>query len=620
MLTHYRKDWERIVDGRFDTSMDEFLDFRRSLPGESLKGDYVKSFGEKVIANTLFEHDVDYQYERSHSWNSARYRPDFTLKSNRVGIEYFGLTGDPDYDEQIEAKRKYWSQRKDWDLVEVFPQDLLVGPEKFVSLFLQRLGLLGVESHQLPEEEIWNRVRGRAIDSFSKTVSSFVGRCRSQNLGPSGLRAEIRRHSPDSESEALFLEIGLSVFEAYLTHLKAEGKEDFNGLVWRAIEHIREGNVRFSRNRGSEQGDLSRIDYLMVDEFQDFSPMFFDLTAAMRKAKPEIQAFCVGDDWQAINGFAGSDLRFFNDFSSYFDQASELTIGTNYRSPTSIVTVGNALMDGLGEPGTADRDETGTVAVAELNQLATSAAEREQHGQDAISPAILRLVRSHLDRGQDVVLLSRLNKIPWPVAYRPNERSIRNGLDRFVEHLRSFLPEEDRGRLHISTTHKFKGMEQTAVIVLDAVGSSYPFIHPMWGFFRILGDTPEHLVEEERRLFYVAISRSLESLTLVSENGIESPFLEAIKRHAELKKVLWDEFPPVPSLDGERLEIRVSNAFDIRDQLKDQNYEFVGVGKYWRKAVVAEGFSLDRLAAQPWNRGKVRISVVSEDGEIRHIG
>ncbi|PLS83123.1 MAG: DNA helicase UvrD, partial [Actinobacteria bacterium] len=79
MLAQFRDDWERIVDGRFQLTMDEFLAHRRALPRESLKGDYVKSYGEKVIANALFEHGIGYKYECNFRWNGFNYRPDFTI-------------------------------------------------------------------------------------------------------------------------------------------------------------------------------------------------------------------------------------------------------------------------------------------------------------------------------------------------------------------------------------------------------------------------------------------------------------------------------------------------------------------------------------------------------------
>ena len=86
-----------------------------------------------------------------------------------------------------------------------------------------------------------------------------------------------------------------------------------------------------------------------IDEYQDFSELFHRLMEAIRKQNPQARFFCVGDDWQAINGFAGSDLRFFQDFTHDFPDSRKLHLTTNYRSGKSIVNVGNALMKRLGQ-------------------------------------------------------------------------------------------------------------------------------------------------------------------------------------------------------------------------------------------------------------------------------
>ena len=78
-------------------------------------------------------------------------------------------------------------------------------------------------------------------------------------------------------------------------------------------------------------------------------------STSIREQNPHARFFCVGDDWQAINGFAGSDLRFFQNFEQFFEDSRELPVATNYRSARAIVDVGNALMKGQGTPARVDR-------------------------------------------------------------------------------------------------------------------------------------------------------------------------------------------------------------------------------------------------------------------------
>lgn len=518
-----------------------------------------------------------------------------------------------------QEKRQFWAERREWTFVEFSPRDLLEKDQDgFVRLLLRELEKAGVPQRRRSEEEIWRLVRRRAVDRFTAAMGNFVGRCRKRDLTPYDLESMVAEHTPCSTAEALFLDVGVSVYRGYVRRLVANEKEDFDGLMWRSVSRVREGQTRFVRDKGRERGDVNRLKFVMIDEFQDFSQVFFELVGAIRSTNPRAQFFCVGDDWQAINGFAGSDLRFFGDFAAYFRDASRRHIRTNYRSPRSVVSVGNAVMAGRGLAAEPERAEAGSVLLCKLDDFRPSASEQARHNGDEITPAVLRLVHSFLDRGMDVVMLSRQKRIPWHVSYGESASRTSDPLARFLEHVRSYLSEEDRGRVTLSTAHGYKGLERSAVVVLDALKRSYPLIHPNWAFLRVFGDGIDRIEDEERRLFYVAITRAKDSLALLTEAPSQSPYLGDIHRRVQLTELSWADLPPVPSLDSARLEIRVSNAYDVRDQLKDLKYQWNAAGKYWRRSVMAEGFSFDELLGQPWTKNGVRLEVYSETGKLLH--
>lgn len=618
MLRHYRDDWERIVAGGFDLPLDELREHRRALPRETIAGDYVKSFGEKVIANALFEHDIDYRYERSFRWSGVNYRPDFTIPTSPksgIVIEYFGMHGDPDYDEQAQAKRAFWAEKDEWTLLEFTPADIAwQGVPAFIKGLLQQVGALGLMPRPLSDEEIWARIKDRAIDAFTRSATTFVGRCRTRGWTPRDARNHVRAHVASQDSERLFIEMGIDLLTDYMALLERERKEDFSGLVWRATSGIGAGHTRFTRDRGRERGDLTILKHVLIDEFQDFSPMFHELVRAIGRANLRVWITAVGDDWQAINGFAGSDLRYFENFSDYFPGGSAVAITTNYRSARRIVTTGNALMSGHGDPAVPHTAQDGRVDLCQLDRFRPSEIERDRHGNDAMTPALLRLIKREIDGVRDVVLLSRTNSPPGGIDYAPATRTIPAGLDRFLEHVRSFLPEEDRRRVTASTVHKYKGLEQSAVIVLDAVARRYPLVHPTWHFFRVFGEDLEAIERAERRLFYVALTRAVQALAIVTETADESPFLDDIRRHTQPTALDWEVLAPMPSADGQRVEIRVYNAYDVRENLKQAGFRFEGSDRSWRRAVPAEGFSRASLATQPWNTQQVRVEIHGDGG------
>ena len=224
MLMHFREDWERIVKGGFHLAIDELVAYRSSLPRETLRGEYVKSFGERLIANTLFENDIDYRYERNFRWSGVNYKPDFTISLGArrgVVIEYFGLRGDPDYDKMSQEKRRFWGQRPEWTFLEFAPRDIAAdGVDGFRDHLLRRLENAGVMSRRLSDEEIWQRIERRAVDRFTGAMRSFVSRCRKRNLTSEELQDMRRPACADHRGRGSLPHGGDSVYAEYLRHLR----------------------------------------------------------------------------------------------------------------------------------------------------------------------------------------------------------------------------------------------------------------------------------------------------------------------------------------------------------------------------------------------------------------
>ena len=132
----------------------------------------------------------------------------------------------------------------------------------------------------------------------------------------------------------------------------------------------------------------------MVDEFQDISTLFFELLEGLRLNSQALNFFCVGDDWQAINSFAGSELNYFNRFSDFFVNSIDLEIVTNYRSPMAVVELGNSIMEDRGTPAIAHRSDVGSVELLDMCSTEISGPERDEHKGDQITPVLLRVINA----------------------------------------------------------------------------------------------------------------------------------------------------------------------------------------------------------------------------------
>jgi len=282
MSAHFRSDWDKIIEGQYDKEMEGFLKYRRSLQFRSLNGDYVKSHGERYIANILFENNVTYSYEKNFKYEknskykkSLNYKPDFTIyKGEKSGviIEYFGMEGQPDYDEESEKKRNYWSKEDNWEFLELSIDDIKKGEDFLKNKIFSVLDTLEISHSALSDEEIWIQIKDRAIDNFTKTVKESILRCRQLCIDPEGLDKLIMSSELADRSVYEFWILTNKIYRDYLDLLNEVGEEDFCGLMQRAANEIRKGVTTFERSSGG--GDLGNITYLGLDEFQDFSELF----------------------------------------------------------------------------------------------------------------------------------------------------------------------------------------------------------------------------------------------------------------------------------------------------------------------------------------------------------
>lgn len=621
MQQYFRSDW-KIVERRGDhlTSSEQML-YRRSLQRESLRGDYIKSQGERIIANILFENDIDYRYERSFTWSGINYRPDFTIFVNGkivAVLEYFGLAGDDEYDEQMDEKRSFWDGYDGVALIERFPSSLH-NSVTFKNALLEELESVGVEHEPLTDEELWSRIRSRALDRFSETVKTLVSRSRQRRWNGDKIRIEWRSFSGAESDDGLdtFIRAGSSILDEYESTLSSKEKEDFAGLMWRAVDVLADGRTTFSRDQDREQGDVARMKFVMIDEFQDFSPMFFELLTQIRSASGNCQLLGVGDNWQGINEFAGSSVEYFDNFEDYFAPSSTLLIGLNRRSTEEIVDIGNALMNGRGEVARASNSKVGQVRLFDRDAFAPTLFESERYTGDDMTPLLLRLIYQHRLAGRDVGVLSR-HRRTTPYVELEGKRKKFETFESYGEWVVSMLPKEQQDDVIFSSAHSYKGRENAAIIVIDANRNTYPLLHPSWPLLQVFGDTERSLIEAERRLFYVAASRAETHLDVITRIRESSPFLNELRQTVPLATYNAKALPvsPPPADGTLRVEIRVFDAFAVKDQLKQERFRWDPRAKCWLMTIPEVSFRSELLTERPWFQDGIRLEVRDEMGRI----
>ena len=631
MMNKFRDVWRRVSKGGYDLTPKEMIAYRRSMSQIGIDGWNYKSGGEKIIADFLFEHNIPFKYERNFWWNGVNYHPDFTIlkevnQRKGIVIEYFGLEGDPNYDEQSEEKRRYWQNQSDYFFVELSPTILKQHGRKAMEDHLHDIltEQIGLQFNRLSVSEIWERIKERAIDRFTKAITDFIGRCRKQCLTPDQLSEKIERHfasnSKITETEFKFLGLAQNFYISYLERLQQTGEEDFDGLMQRAAKVVDQGNTIFLSSK--IRGDLKELKYIMIDEYQDFSLLFHKLVTAIRKQNPEALFFCVGDDWQAINSFAGADLHYYNNFTEIFKPSHILRITTNYRSGSQIVKIGNKLMSNRGMPAKPSTQVQGKIQLVDIAKFQITPIEEKEHGYD-LTAAIIRLTGQLVQEGKQVALLSKKNRLQGV------DSKIRE-LDAFRKYIlkKLNLVGDLEKLVDISTTHKYKGKESQAVIILDAY--NYPSIHPNFIFFRIFGDDENKLFEDERRLFYVALTRAKEDLYIVIDSLRMPPFVAGLTSKMQLQELNWKNYP-VPITETRFVTFKVSNqqgrgtngTYNIRELLRADGFRWNGTSRSWNKVeliqkFLSDGSRLQYLSDRNWSSqaNGIEVNLCNEQEEI----
>jgi len=613
MLSFFRTDWHTVKSGGWHLLNDkeQFLNFRRGLSNESMRGETIKSLGEKIIADFLFQHNFDYKYEKYFKWDRP-YRPDFTIElgdDHGVIIEYFGMKGNSQYDSEIREKKDFWANKPGWKLLSYYPEDLnLDSPENLENRITNDLTELGLIVNRLSEEEIWKRIENRGTYQFTSTVSNSISKIRKRNLSADQFRDFVNGYSPQDNSEAKFLKLLVKIFSRYMQFLEQSENDDFDGLVNRSVQKIEKDMLGFVRKK--TQGNLGKIRFIFVDEFQDFSEQFFRIIDSILKKNSAASLFCVGDDWQAINSFAGSDLKYFKSYSDYFGDTKQYSLLKNYRSGESIVKLSNKVMKGLGVPSLTESGAPGSIRLAELKRRNISSSEDRIYKGDRLTPALTKML-IQLAGKYSVAVLGH-NRVSIPYYVRIGEQRGSSLLDRFGEKVKSMLPPEPSRKVLFSTIHGFKGNEADVVILLDPIERSFPSIHHTWRLQRIFGVTHEALEEEEHRLLYVALTRAAKHLVLICNESTEiTQFLSKNSNIANLQPIDWSRIDEI-GIDEIVVTIR-SNGFGTRNissELKEAKFFYRVESKSWTKYIRAESFNLEGLQASNWGTTADDVTVI----------
>ncbi|MFP4568084.1 MAG: UvrD-helicase domain-containing protein [Candidatus Woesearchaeota archaeon] len=255
-----------------------------------------------------------------------------------------------------------------------------------------------------------------------------------------------------------------------------------------------------------------QFDHILIDEYQDVNAAQIELINLLEPKN----IFCVGDPRQSIFGWRGSDIKFIMDFEQNYAGAEVIFLTKNYRSKKLIVDFMNRAIKKLNMPDLeCENQDEGLI------KLLNFKTEKEEHL--FILQAILG---SEIER-EEIYILARMNKTLNDFSKILKQNNIPHVV-KSDEQIKK--TDAKKGELTLATVHAIKGLEAKLVFILGCNSMNFPCKtseHPVTELLKLQDYDKE---EEERRLFYVAVSRAKEKLVMTYTGKNPTYFITADMR------------------------------------------------------------------------------------------
>lgn len=486
----------------------------------SIKGDYVKSAGEAVIANFLYTHGLDYSYEEVYDElmeNRAVYKPDFTIDygGEKIYIEYFGIN-DKDYNKIKEDKETHHKEHKN-KFIEIEKLPL----EKIEEILNDELKKLNVIYKEKTNEEIYEHILrlnplSQVYPFYNFMMNSIQHKKSSPYRDDKNLIDNYISSLDGKEKEEVAVQA--KYFDDFYKYYSKQlyGGDiyyfDFADLLYYSVKYLEKLTV----------DTRLRFDYIVIDEYQDISNIKYELT--YKTAERNCAKICaVGDDWQSIYSFSGSRIEYIYNFKEYFKGAKELRITKTYRNSQELINYSGEFV--MRNPKQIKKQ---LISEKHVNNPIIPKIFDSDLGPNEEIECLKRTILEIHQKNPDhnILILARTNK---GIERCLNDEMLIDGIDTKI----IFKNYEDID-IEGMTMHKSKGLTFDEVILIG-LNKSFPSTKTeiTWieSLYKNKAIKEPITFAEERRLFYVALTRTKNHVYLLYDKQVEkrSEFISEIQ-------------------------------------------------------------------------------------------
>ncbi len=303
------------------------------------------------IANFLSTNGIAYVYEQPYEIDTrtseyGQYYPDFYLPDYNIYIEYFGINKNGDVPSYFSSKngmtaRQAYHNSMEWKrelhkenntiMIECFAYEKFDG-----SLLTNLQAHLNEHSVELSPKSPTALIQeisqedNSILDGIIELFETIINLVKSNGYTIENLR-ELNVNNSNVYNNEIIINLLEPIFDVYNSQLKKNDEIDFNDMINLARQFIETGKYRNSYK------------YVIVDEYQDISKARYMLLKSLRESL-DYDLFCVGDDWQSIYQFAGSDIGFILNFAQYWGCTEISRIETTYRFSQRLIDISGSFI------------------------------------------------------------------------------------------------------------------------------------------------------------------------------------------------------------------------------------------------------------------------------------
>lgn len=560
----------------------------RSKKTVTIQNEVLRSYQEVEIANFLYLNKIDYEYEPLYKYDIlfARkpYTPDFIIRQGdkEAYIEHFGITQSGENDryneEELSAYKKAINdkvrlhKKHGTNLIYTFSR---YNDGKSLLIHLQNeLEKNGFSLSPRSNKEIIEKLvlseESRYIKRLVLLVCRFIYNYKTNGYGAE----EFARmyHSTVNERSKLFLNICNDCYLQYEKYLKENNAVDFEDMINESARILCEVK---------EMEQKLDFKYIIVDEYQDISRQRFDLVTALSDVT-DAKIIAVGDDWQSIYAFSGSDITLFTKFEEKMGYASLLKITNTYRNSQEVIDIaGNFIQKNssqIKKSLKSPKHIDDPVVIYTYDGRRKRAGESNKSGanyamacavQTAIEDIISHNKKENKPYNSSILLLGRF-------GFDGNQLE-KSGLFEFIKRGSKIKSVKHPGlNITFMTAHSSKGLGYDNVIIINGRNETYGFPSkieddPVLSF--VVKEDRSIDYAEERRLFYVAMTRTKNRVYFVAPEENPSEFLLELKKDYKSIKLCgeWNEdtsrittFTKKCPICGYPLQLKYKNAYGLR--------------------------------------------------------